>query len=215
MSLKKASPPQPPVVAAPVATPHEVKQAYEALTPIELIKLRNFAERRIRGLGRMALGRSADGLLQEAITMVLQEKRHWKSENVTFPQFLAGAIRSISSNWRAKFERREARLGLGNEVLIREISLAGRSDDDHELQLVSPEIDQQRTLEGKEQVQWLQVLVQDHLYASAILDEMLLGRTGPETQAELGITKNEYESTVKWIRNNARKAIDRGDQHAE
>lgn len=163
----------------------------------------------------MALGRSADGLLQEAITLVLQDKRHWKTENVAFPQFLAGAIRSISSNWRAKFERSEARLGQGNEVVIREISLAGQSDEDHQLQLVSPEIDQQRTLEAKDQVQWLQGLVQDHLYASAILDQMLLGRTGPETQEELGITQNEYESTVKWIRINARKAIDRGNQHAE
>src|SRR5438477_10110125 len=111
MSLKKDSLPQPPPDAAPAATSQEVQQAYEALTPVELIKLRNFAQRRIRGLGRMALGRSADGLLQEAITLVLQEKRHWKSESVGFPQFLAGAIRSISSNWRAKFERREARLG--------------------------------------------------------------------------------------------------------
>lgn len=98
MSPKKGSPPQPPELAAPVASPEEVQQAYEALSPIELIKLRNFAQRRIRGLGRMALGRSADGLLQEAITLVLQEKRHWKSENATFPQFLSGAIRSISSN---------------------------------------------------------------------------------------------------------------------
>ena len=163
----------------------------------------------------MALGRSADGLLQEAITLVLQDKRHWKNENVAFPQFLAGAIRSISSNWRAKFERREARLGQGNEVVIREISLADRSDKDSELQLVSPETDQQRSLEAKDQVQWLQELVKDHLYASAILDQMLLGRTGPETQRELGISQNEYESTVKWIRNNARKAIDRGNQHAE
>jgi hypothetical protein len=161
----------------------------------------------------MALGRSADGLLQEAITLVLQEKRHWKSESSTFPQFLAGAIRSTSSNWRAKFTRREARLGQGNEVVIREISLAGRSDDDPELQLISPEPDQLRSLEAKDQVEWLQELVKDHLYASAILDQLLLGRTGPETQAELGITQNEYESNMKWVRINARKS--RGDQHVE
>ncbi len=214
MSPTQDSPSQPPTVAALIATPQEVEQAYEALTSIELIRLRNFAQRRIRGLGRMALGRSAEGLLQEAITLVLQEKRHWKSENVAFPQFLAGAIRSISSNWRAKFQRREARLGQGDDVVIREISLATDSDD-AELQLISPETDQQRTLEAKDQVEWLQDLVKDHLYASAILDQMMLGRTGPETQAELGITQNEYESTVKWIRNNARKAIGGRNMHVE
>jgi len=210
MMPKKASPTQP---AAPVATPQEVQQAYEALTPTELIKLRNFADRRIRGLGRMALGRSAEGLLQEAISRVLQEKRHWKSDNVGFPQFLTGVIRSISSNWRAAFKRREAGLGQGDAIVIREISLGDGSDQNTELQLMSRE-NLQRALEAENQVGWLQELVKDHLYASAILDEMLRGLTGPETQQKLGITQNEYESTVKWIRNNARKAIARGNQHA-
>jgi DNA-directed RNA polymerase specialized sigma24 family protein len=210
MAPKKASPAQP---SAPVATPEEVQQAYEALTPTELIRLRNFADRRIRGLGRMALGRSAEGLLQEAITRVLQEKRHWKSDNVEFPQFLAGVIRSISSNWRAAFKRREASLGQGDAMVIREISLGVGSDQDPELQLPSRE-SLQGALEAKDLVGWLQELVKDHLYASAILDEMLRGLTGPETQEKLGITQNEYESTVKWIRNNARKAIARGIQNA-
>jgi DNA-directed RNA polymerase specialized sigma24 family protein len=209
MAPKKASPAQPVV---PVATPDEVQQAYEALTPTDLIRLRNFADRRIRGLGRMALGRSAEGLLQEAITRVLEEKRHWKSDNVGFPQFLTGVIRSISSNWRAAFKRREASLGQGDSMVIREISLGDGSDQDPELQLPSRQ-NLQVALEAKDLVGWLQELVKDHLYASAILDEMLRGLTGPETQEKLGITPNEYESTVKWIRNNARKAILRGTQN--
>jgi hypothetical protein len=214
MPQRKDSPPRL-VADTHVATPEEVQRAYEALTPTELVKLRNFADRRIRGLARMALGRSSDGLLHEAITRVLQDKRHWKSENVDFPQYLKGVIQSVSSNWRAKFKRWEAGLGQGDGVTITEISLGASGPDDPELQLTSPEPDQERVLLARDEVEWLQDLVKDHLYASAILDEMLEGRTGPETQGRLGITQTEYESTVKWIKNNARRAKAKEGDNAE
>ena len=111
--------------------------------------------------------------------------------------------------------RREARLGQGEGVTLIEFSLGGTDADDPELPLTSPDPDQQRTLEGKEEVERLQNLVEDHLYASAILDEMKLGRTGPEIQKELGITQNEYESALKWIRNNAERSLAGGNSHAQ
>jgi flagellar hook-basal body complex protein FliE len=183
------------------ATPAEIQAAYEALTPAESLRLRNYAQRRIKGLGRKAAGRTAEGLLQEALTATLEEKRHWKNENVDFAQYLKGAITSISSNWRAKFDRREAQLGLGDGAEITEVSLEV-GENESEIQIASPAPDQQRVLEAKETVEQILRIAGDHLYASAILDEMLLGLTGPETQRKLGITKTEYETTLKWIRRN-------------
>ena len=75
MPQRNDSPPR--LVADPhVATPEEVQRAYEALTSTELIKLRTFADRRIRGLGRMALGRSSDGLLVGKIEFGTADRYH-------------------------------------------------------------------------------------------------------------------------------------------
>lgn len=189
------------------ATPEEVEAAYEALSPKEAHKLKKYAGSLVRGLGRMAMGRSAEGLLQEALTVTLESKRHWKSDNVDFCQFLKGVIRSTASNWRGKFERREASLGLGDGVKMTEVSLGGVDGDDPELPIAAPTPGPEKVLEAKEMLERLQRMAEDHLYASAIIDELLLGLTGPEIQAKLKISHTEYESAMKWIYRMARKDV--------
>jgi DNA-directed RNA polymerase specialized sigma24 family protein len=165
----------------------------------------------IQGLGHMAMGRSADGLLQEALTVTLESKRHWRSENVDFCQFLKGVIRSTASNWREKYLRREARLGLGDGVRMVEVPLGGPGDP--ELPIPSPDPGPERVLEAKEMVERLQEMAGEHLYASAIIDEILLGLTGPEIQAKLKISQAEYESAMKWIYRTARKRLNPGGRN--
>jgi hypothetical protein len=202
--------PSPSDSAGLVATPADVEAAFEALSPIEARRLRSYAYKLIQGLGRMAMGRSAEGLLQEALTVTLESKRHWKSENVDFCQFLKGVIRSTASNWREKYLRREAHLGLGDGVRMAEVSLGGLGDDDLEIHIPSQDPGPERVLEAKEMVERLQKMAEDHLYVSAILDELLLGLTGPEIQAKLKISHTDYESAMKWLYRTARKSVNKG-----
>jgi hypothetical protein len=87
----------------------EVDRAIEALTPSELGRLQQFADFRVRGLGRAARGRTGADLLGEAVLRTLigaedtQSGRHW-NKDVDFVRHLMGAMRSISSCWRRQFK---------------------------------------------------------------------------------------------------------------
>jgi hypothetical protein len=88
-----------------------------------------------------------------------------------------------------------------------EVSLGGAESDDPELPIAAPNPGPEKVLEAKEMLERLQKMAEDHLYASAIIDELLLGLTGPEIQAKLKISVTEYESAMKWIYRTARKGL--------
>ena len=91
-----------------LATPEEVVKAIESLSDGQLLKLQRSAKWRIRGLGRMALGRDHKDLLNEAITRTLEGKRTWAKDKVDFPGHLIGAMQSISSGWADSCAPKEA-----------------------------------------------------------------------------------------------------------
>jgi hypothetical protein len=87
-----------------------VRAAIEGLSEADLLRLEKFARYRVKGVGRMALGRDHNDLLADAIADTLDPtKRRW-NKAVTFVQHLLGAMRSISSHWREQFDPDEARL---------------------------------------------------------------------------------------------------------
>src|SRR5215831_3323769 len=93
----------------------EIHWALEALTPGELLKLKQFSAWRMRALGRAACGRTWEDLLSEAKLAILKgaanngRGRRW-NESVDRVTQLTGAIRSISSHWKRDFDEQEPEL---------------------------------------------------------------------------------------------------------
>ena len=89
-----------------IAGPEEVKRAIAALSAADLLRLRQFANARIRRIGyRAAHGRTACDLLNEAVTRTLAGTRRWKPAHVEFVKFLLGVMRSISTSWATHHNR--------------------------------------------------------------------------------------------------------------
>src|SRR5262249_27614593 len=86
------------------ATPAEVSATIEALSEADLLRLKRFANKRVRRLGRKAEERTGDDLLQTAVTDLLGDTRRWDKTKVGFMGFLFGAMRSISSNWAKSYD---------------------------------------------------------------------------------------------------------------
>lgn len=84
------------------ASAQDVYRAIESLTPGELLKIREFAVWRVKGLGRKSNGRDHEDLMQEAVTRTVAGDRHWNEGSVSFVVHLLGAMRSISTHWAAQ-----------------------------------------------------------------------------------------------------------------
>jgi hypothetical protein len=99
-----------------VATKDEIEQAYEMLTPAERRALRNFADCRVRLLGRASCGRTWEDLFQDVLVSTFTGAentgagRHWNKNGVNFFGYLRGAIQSISCGWGQKFNEWEPSL---------------------------------------------------------------------------------------------------------
>lgn len=89
----------------PYATREEVEHALTGLTKPQAVRLKRFAQYRMRTLGRAAEGRSGEDLLSEAFMATLLgasegvQGRRWNKE-VDIVKHLVEAMRSISSHWR-------------------------------------------------------------------------------------------------------------------
>jgi len=180
---------------ASVATQPEIRAAYHTLTEAELVRLDRYARALIRGLGRRNPGYSGDDILQEAYKATLAGERLWKHGAVDFCRHLAGVMKSLASHLGQKFDRHEGRVAweTAGESLETEAN-------DPLARVVSPLPDAERILSAKQEVARIERLVKDHAHAILILEGIYWGMTGPEIQNELGISKNDYEAIMKWMR---------------
>lgn len=92
------------------ASQDEIQTAIHSLTEAELLRLEKFARWRIRGLGRASGGRDWEDLLGETLTATLDDDHRRWNKSVSFVQHLLGAMRSISTAWKKKFDPDEAYL---------------------------------------------------------------------------------------------------------
>jgi hypothetical protein len=186
---------------AQYATREDIKKAVEQLSPEDDRRLEKFAQYRIRGLGRRAMGRSHEDLRREAITATWigaedpDEGRRWRMADVSFLQHLRGAMRSISSHWKEAADENEA--WLESEVTI-------EAEDG---QLLSPldnapskAPDQERVLSAKEQLGAVDLLFQNDDDAALVLEGIKEGWTGPEIMQKFKLPRNRYEAALKRIR---------------
>ncbi len=182
------------------ASEEEVIAALDALTDGQLKSLKQYARWRIRGLGRANLGRNFEDLQQEAVTSTLKGNRHWNKAACDFFGHLVGAMRSISSNWRRKFDEDEPYL---------ESEVARTTPENKEsnpiYDVASPSQDGRRVSAAKAYVEHIEKLVSDsnRPLAALIIDGWREGLTGPEIKAILGISQKELETEIKWLRRTA------------
>jgi DNA-directed RNA polymerase specialized sigma24 family protein len=137
---------------------------------------------------------SGDDLLQEAFDRVLCGRRNWR-RGVPFPVFMYGVLQSIADEWR---DDQDLRYEVPTADLRPDDS--GESPDIAEM-AVSRNTNPERAL----QVARLLNTVQDEFVQSDADLSFLLGtmegRTAKETQAEYGLTPQEYGAARKrWER---------------
>jgi len=197
MVMKKNASPRR-VTEEKAASAEEVRAAIDGLSEAQLIRFRRYADRKIKGLGRRGLGRDHMDLLQEAITSTLAGDRHW-NKTVDFSQHLLGAMRSIASNWAKKVDLAEARLE--SELIYQN----GEGEEVNPLASVpalnpSPE----RQASVKQQFEEIQKLLAGDQVALDVFGGLRAEMTGADIQGALGISKTEYETTVKRIYRRAR-----------
>lgn len=190
-----------------LATEEEVLAALDALTDRQLKALKQYARWRIRGLGRASLGRDYDDLLQEAVTATLAGDRHWNRATGDFFGHLVWAMRSISSNWRRKFDEDEPYL---ESEVVRTTPEGKESNPMYDV--ASPPQDGRRVSAAKAHVEHIEKLVSDsgRPLASLIIGGWREGLTGPEIKETLGISQTELETETRWLRRTARADHEQG-----
>ena len=176
----------------------EVERAIEALTTAQLLRLRKFADFRVRGLGRAAHGRTGEDLLGDALRSTLEGTRHngegrrW-NRNVDFVTHLAGAMRSISSGWKRKFEE----VFLACDLLVYDIEGRETSPlDDVPSRQATPD---QCLIEMEDERRIIAMFAND-LHAILVLRGIFADMEKREIVQRLGLTETQYGAAVKRIR---------------
>jgi len=181
------------------ATKDEVFAAIESLTPGELLKLKNFAAWRIRGLGRACCGRTWEDLLSDAKLSTLQGAvghagRRW-NRSVDLVTHLVGAMRSISNHWKRDFDEQEP-------VLESEIVTSSDEEDSTSRlnDAVSEGPSQEREVAAREEWDLIVMLCRDDPAATQVLQGFSRRMTATEIMRAYKLTKWEYHQASKRIR---------------
>jgi hypothetical protein len=185
------------------ATFEEVERAIEGLSDDEERRLLLKARTRVSVIGRAALRRDEEDLLQEAITATLDgtrrgDGRRW-NKNVSFFQHLVGAMRSISSHWLEALDEQEASLESDLQRQDEEGNIINPM-----LNVRAPTPNAERELIAKEQVARVREVVAPRDLAVLIVDGMREEMNGPEIKDLLEISQTQYETEMKWIRRSLR-----------
>lgn len=161
----------------PCATRSEKAAALNLLTPQDFGKLSKFSQYVAAKFKGRVNDADAEDVLNEAIRRVLDEQniRKWYPQNVDFPGFLRGCIRSIASEW---YER--------------------ASDTEMPDELASPARQYAQT-EAAMVIEKVRESLISRPHAVEIFDLKARGLTAREIQKNLGISEQIYAAAVKWI----------------
>jgi CheY-like chemotaxis protein len=163
----------------------EVDRAIEVLTSSELLRLQQYADFRVRGLGRAARGRTG--------------------EDVDFVMHLTGAMQSISSSWKRQFTDREA-------YLISELLVHDAEGQEHSpvANVASAHAAADQLLVEKDEKDQILTIFKDDPEAT----QMLLGLLHGLKKNELGLDKKKCAATEKRIRTKLlNRRNGRGEEH--
>lgn len=185
------------------ATHDEIIEAIGRLSPADLKKLQKFGIWRMRGLGRAAQNRDWQDLFNSTVEAFCDEDgRRWDKERVDFVKAFREAMRSISSNWKQSIPKNEAKLE--SEL----ITTSATGEESNPLSEVAElDVNIHKGLENKEMLEAIKTLLSERELAPLILLGMKDEMTGKEIREDLGITENQYETEMTWIRRKVRAAF--------
>lgn len=168
-----------------VASLGEVRDAIEALSKADLLRLERYSIWRMRGLGNFIDGRSHEDLLYEAIRLVLEGRRQWRPGKVEFVGCLLGAIRSIASNWARR---------------LAPISTFDPSCVDRLNAVASPAPSAEDRLLREEREAAILRRFDDDAHAITILTELRDGASFADIRSRNGMSRLQYDATMRRIR---------------
>jgi len=216
----KASPGSP--KPAP-ATPADIRQAIEVLTPEDTERIRQTAQNRIYQIGAPAAnGRDADDLIEEAFERVLGETRHWYKERVGFTQYLVGVIWSIASEW-AGYRERNKNLPefAGLESQLTKTDNEGKQvspfdglatkDLNPEQALAQAEANAERERHSEAFIKIIRAEFADDVAASLVIDGMLDDLDAAEIRATLELSEKEFKATMRRIQRHVKKLMEQAN----
>lgn len=186
------------------ASEEEVVAAMEALTPDDFQRLISYASRMVEALGRKGLGRSGKDLVQEVLKDTLARDRRWNKEAVDFLGHLFGAVRSTAWAWRQKFDENEPYL---ESEVVR--TYPDGKEVNPVLNATSPALDARRVAKARDRLDHIEALLAGRPLAVLIVAGLRDKMTGPEIQEELGISRTEFETEMKWVRRTVRADRDK------
>jgi hypothetical protein len=176
----------------------KIDREIEELTKADLLRLRGFADFRVRCLGRAACGMTGSDLLGEALRSTLEgtrrngEGRRWNND-VDFVTHLMGAMRSIASSWRRRFDD----VFLESEVLLCDIEGRKASPFDN---VPSNEPTADQWLIQTEEEKRITGLFANDPAAILVLRGIFDGTKKGEIMQKYGLIEKQYTSAVKRIR---------------
>jgi|SRR5579862_3563804 len=182
----------------------DVVAAIESLSAEQYYRLKRFAQWRMRGIGRAALGRTYHSLLAQAVVSTLEgsesetEGRRWVKNRVPFVEHLLGAMRSISTHWKEAYERR----GTEAEVLDCE---AATEDEIGNLSrpldlAIDPTADPLRSYAAKEALEALDNHFSGDEDAQLVIEARKEGMSVAGMVADLGLTEKRVNAATQRIR---------------
>jgi DNA-directed RNA polymerase specialized sigma24 family protein len=198
MAKAKPQPAEP-----PPATPEQIRDAFEALTPIELARLATYARWRLRAFGSRQLSRDADEFVTDALMSLLDGRRTWQPEKISFYVCFRGVMQSQTHNLRTK----------GPEDAFDELKSLRKKDD---MDTAEP-LDRRtsRTFQDPErELEWAQIegLIKgrfaDDDEAALMLEARLEGKTPTEIREALELTQQQYETILKRVRRAIAKILE-------
>lgn len=174
-----------PLIDTKQLRPAQTAVALGLVSEMDFLRLKSIARLYARGLPADV---GWDDLLQEAFTRVLVGVRI-KPDGVAMVPFIAGIIRSLrSAHLRRGFGRRST------EAIDLE------DEPGHDLELVDPAPDPERSLIAQQELDAIQRLFADDALALQIINGMGDGLSAKQIRASSKISKVDYDSARKRIR---------------
>jgi hypothetical protein len=192
--------PQVKTAPEPVAGTDEVRQAIAALTDAESVKLLRAVERAAYRLRRRVFSVDHKEIFNEAISRVLDGRRHWQPRKVDFVGLLIGVIKSIEFEWREQVKRPE------NPVLesdLPDLNSDGDPIPNRLQQAADLRPGAERELIENEQITQEQLFEQleeffsDDALAALIFSEWRRGTKGPEIMKALDLDRQQFDTAVR------------------
>jgi hypothetical protein len=201
------------------ATPGEIKQAIEALTLEDSERIEQSARNRIYRIGPAANRRDAKELIGEAFMRILDGKRHWDKDRITFTKCLIGVIWSIASEWAGYRERNKdlpEYAALESELTRTDEEGKISSPFDRlaapvlnpEQMLIHAEVSAEREARNKALLEEIEEAFADDEKAGILIMGFQDGMDGPAIRAEFEIPEKEFRTTMRRIQRGAKTIME-------